>query len=188
VPHLHLFCEGEATESIYFTQWYRLRRRTVRVTIDKYHGDPYSLVTKALEFKTLSEKEAARKRGTAPDQIWCVFDCDEHPRIPDAIAKATFHGIRIAFSNPCIELWFLLHYENQSAELDRFEAQGKAYAHLGGGKRLSPNAVEDLISRYDDAKALAQGLVSQHARNYLPLDSNPSSSIWTLVDEICQLG
>ena len=184
VPHLHLFCEGEATENIYFTQWYRSRRRTVRMTIDKYHGDPYTLVTKAVEFKSLSAKDAARGRGSAPDQIWCVFDCDEHPRIPDATAKADSHGINIAFSNPCIELWFLLHYENQTAELDRFEAQARAYVRMGGGKRLSPKACEDLIARYDGAKVLAEALVAQHARNLLVTNSNPSSSVWRLVDEI----
>ncbi len=41
--------------------------------------------------------------------MWCVFDVDEHPRLGDAKVMAAAHDINLAISNPCFELWLILH-------------------------------------------------------------------------------
>jgi hypothetical protein len=44
-----------------------------------------------------------------------MFDRDEHPNFARAIDLADRHGIKLAMSNPCLELWFILHFEDQTA-------------------------------------------------------------------------
>lgn len=39
-----------------------------------------------------------------------AFDVDDHPGVDLAIRKATDNGLECAVSNPCIELWLLLHH------------------------------------------------------------------------------
>jgi hypothetical protein len=55
------------------------------------------------------------------DEVWCVFDVDEFPDVADAAALARRHGIRIAVSNPCFELWLLLHFAEQTAHLATYK-------------------------------------------------------------------
>ena len=44
--------------------------------------------------------------------MWCVFDVDDHPRVADARQMAADNGIELAISNPCFELWLLLHFRD----------------------------------------------------------------------------
>ncbi|MBK7322562.1 MAG: RloB domain-containing protein [Candidatus Microthrix sp.] len=106
-----MFTEGEKTEYSYLLPWRRQYRDSVLITIDPFHGTPRSLVDRAVETKRAESRDERRGRGRAHDEIWCVFDIDEHPNNPDAIQKAEAHGIQLAISNPCIELWFILHFE-----------------------------------------------------------------------------
>lgn len=41
-----------------------------------------------------------------------------HPGLTDAIEQARQNGIWLAISNPCFELWLVLHFQDQSAWLD----------------------------------------------------------------------
>jgi hypothetical protein len=70
-----------------------------------------------------------RGRGRPHDQVWCVFDRDEHPNFAKAIDLADRHGINLAISNPCLELWVILHFEDQTAYLERQTAQDRAEEH-----------------------------------------------------------
>jgi hypothetical protein len=49
--------------------------------------------------------------------VWCVFDCDEHARLKPAIDQATALELSLAVSNPCFDLWFLLHFQDQRAAM-----------------------------------------------------------------------
>ena len=60
-------------------------------------------------------QDAARREddeNLAYDAVWCVFDVDEHPQIADARQMARANGIELAISNPCFELWLLLHFRD----------------------------------------------------------------------------
>jgi hypothetical protein len=49
------------------------------------------------------------------DEVWAVFDRDEHPRYAEAIRLSEDAGVKVGRSNPCFELWLILHV----AEFDR---------------------------------------------------------------------
>ncbi len=181
---LLVFVEGLRTEEMYLVDWHRRFRDRVRVTIDPYRAGPLQLVERAVSTQRAEANDARRGRGRAHDQIWCVFDRDEHPNFSTALALADRHGIRLAVSNPCIELWFLLHFERQTAFIDRHAAQARASAILRCSKLLSPAATEALADRYDEAKQRAIRLDQKHDGDGSPPGSNPSSGMWRLVDQI----
>jgi RloB-like protein len=99
-------CGADKTESAYFKGLCASRRGTsVNVVIaEKGHSAPDQVV-----------QFARRKMASGDfDQIWCVVDVDDFERdggkISAAVRLGTRHGIELAVSNPCFELWLLLHH------------------------------------------------------------------------------
>jgi hypothetical protein len=180
---LLVFVEGE-TEDQYVKQWHRLNREWVNVEIDPARISPFQLVQKAVAAKRREAADARLKRGRARDQFWCVFDRDEHARLPEAFQLAEAHDIRIAFSDPCLELWFVLHFRNQPAHIERHPAQDDSAGYLHCRKNLTRSALEALVERYETAKKRAIELDVKHASDGCAPRSNPSSEVWKLVDEI----
>lgn len=181
---LLVFVEGRRTEEMYLVDWHRRYRNMVTVTIDPFRGGPLQLVEHAIKAQQAEAYDAKRGRGRSHDQIWCVFDRDEHSTFADALGRAGIHGIRLAISNPCIELWFLLHFQDQTAFIHRHDAQHQAEAFLQCAKVLSPTATEELAERYKQARGRAIALDKKHYGDGSPPGSNPSSGLWRVVDEI----
>jgi hypothetical protein len=71
-----------------------------------------------------AQRDAKRFRDATAryDAVWCVCDCDDHPRLKEAVIQARDNGIRLVLSNPCFELWVLLHFDNQTAHIHRSKA------------------------------------------------------------------
>jgi RloB-like protein len=183
-PSILIFAEGKRTEPVYLTHWYRRYRDRVLIKIDDFHGTPMTLVQRAAEQRRLDLREERRGRGTAFSEYWCMFDVDEHPHLPEALELAAREHISVAVTNPCIELWFLLHFRDQYAAVERGQVQRWARELLGCEKVLSPSALDKLAAGYEDAKRRAQSLDCKHERDCSPPGSNPSSSAWRLIDSI----
>lgn len=179
-----LFVEGKVTEVEYFTELARRFRERTRVIIDEYHGGPLQLVKAAADRLEAEQKLERKRRGKAPDEVWCVFDTDEHPNIPQALALAAAKGIHVACSNPCIELWFVLHYEDQNAYIHRHDIQKRSRDLLKCDKHLSEDAMSDLYDRIDAATARASALDTKHLGDGSPSGSNPSTRAAALVGAI----
>jgi hypothetical protein len=179
-----VFTEGKKTEPVYLTHWHRLHRERVIVTIDGFHGAPLQLVEAATAQRSADLRAAKRGRGDAYDQYWCVFDIDEHPYVDQALQLAASSRIGVAVTNPCIELWFLLHFQNQTADLHRHKAQEISSDLLGCAKVPTAAALTELVVRHEDARRRAQELDRKHELDGSPALSNPSSSLWCLVDQI----
>jgi RloB-like protein len=182
---LRVFCEGQKTESVYLTNWHRLNRSHVIISIAAHeHTTPFELAESAASQRRSDLREARRGRGSAFSQYWCVFDVDEHPKVAEALELARANAINVALSSPCLELWFLIHFENRTAYLDRREAQKRSKAALGCGKSLTPTALDLLVTNYDTAKARAQALEVKHVGDEASLPWNPYSDMWKLIDTI----
>jgi len=87
-------------------------------------------------------------------------------------------------SNPCIELWFILHYEDQTAHIESAEAQKRSYELTGCRKVLTVSALKHLEAHYVSATKRALALDKKHAGDRNPPRHNPSSEVWRLVDWI----
>jgi hypothetical protein len=59
-------------------------------------------------------------------------DVDEHPRLDEARVQAHDNDIRVAISNPCFELWLVLHFRSQNAYLTCQAAKDLAGSLLTG--------------------------------------------------------
>jgi hypothetical protein len=178
------FVEGKMTEEAYLLVWARHARVQTLVDIDPFRGTPMPLVERAVQAKNAEEREHRRRRGRAHDEYWCVFDVNAHPHIPEAIALARANGIRLAISNPCIELWFLLHFAEQTAYVDRRQASRLAKRYTAGGKGLTPDTLETLRESFDIARERAIRLEEKHRGDGTLAPGNPSSGVWRLVDSI----
>lgn len=174
------------TEEAYLLLWKRRLRERALVDIPDFHGPPMSLVREAAAIKQAEEKEDRRGRGRMHDEYWCVFDVNSHPYLPEAITLAETNGVKTAISNPCIELWFLLHFCDQTAYIERREAARLAKEELGAGKRLTPDALDVLGENFDTARERAKRLEAKHRGDGTPAPANPSSGIWSLVDAMAR--
>lgn len=184
---LLIFCEGEVTEEEYLNFYRRLHRATVTIELGDFHGTPLPLVEAAVAEKEKNEKMERRGKGAAHSEVWCVFDTDQHPYLNEAVALAHTNGVKVAISCPCIELWFLLHFVDQQAYIERAAVQREARSVMGCGKHLSTPALEQMADQSEAAKSRARGLDEKHRGDGTPAPGNPSSGVWQLVDAIQNL-
>lgn len=180
---IRVLTEGKLTEPDYLTRWARLNRSRVRLEISNSGMTPEALVRRAKEHM----KHSRRTKRTDPefDEIWCVFDVDQHPNIAQAINEARQSGIETAVSNPCFELWLVLHKNDLTAYLDRRAIQRLSDdLQLTANKRIVPAAEPLLVDAVETAKQRAIALDQRHAGNGSPARSNPSTDVWRLVDRL----
>ncbi len=120
-----VFCEGDNTEPEYFKQFAREHgNQLVKIEPIGAAGVPMTIAQKAVE----EQKRRTRRRRNSfeeRDQVWVAFDRDEHPNVPEAIRLAEKNGVSVAFSNPCFELWAIVHLVDHefNRPLHRREAQ-----------------------------------------------------------------
>ncbi|MCD4653712.1 RloB family protein [bacterium] len=115
-----VFCEGKVTEPDYI-KGFAARVRTASVEISKEQGVPWTLVREAKKRKAMAQREAqsTNDKFLEYDEVWCVFDIDDHPNLNDAFQMARDNGIKLAVSNPCFELWLLLHFRENPGQQNR---------------------------------------------------------------------
>jgi hypothetical protein len=105
--------EGTKTEPQYLSGIVNsLKNPRVSIQIAKQHGVPVTLIREAKSLKDASRQlaESAKDHNLAYDAVWCVFDVDDHLGISNVKEMARDNGIELAISNPCFELWLLLHF------------------------------------------------------------------------------
>ncbi|MGV0796192.1 RloB family protein [Mycolicibacterium elephantis] len=183
---IQVFAEGLKTENTYITYWHREYREKINVVIAPHvHSAPLPIVEMAVAAKKHDEKEARRDRGKPYDEYWCIFDIDQHENVREALELAAANDIKVALSSPCLELWFLLHFQDQTAHIDHRAAQSKAYEAIGCTKSaLTQDHVESFCAQYDSAKRRACALTKKHHGDGADRPWNPWSNVWELVDTI----
>ena len=138
-----ILCEGAVTEPEYFKKFISaFKDRLVRVEIDGQGDVPTKLVERAVKRKGQADLRAYRQQDDflRYNEVWCVFDVDEHSHISEARELARSNEVHLAISNPCFELWALLHFADQTASLDRTAARSLLRRHLPGYRKALPFA------------------------------------------------
>lgn len=182
-------CEGAKTEPLYFNGIRQhLRRSTVDFVIVEPGGsDPKTIVSAVVERVAELERAHKWRRG---DSAWAVFDGEEHWRTRgerhnwnDAIQLAEAREIRLAISNPCFELWYLLHFQARAAELDRDAALVALRAHMPKYEKNLP--LFERLHReggMQPAVERARGLAAMCGRAGWSRWRNPSTGVFRLVE------
>ncbi len=179
-----IYCEGECTENHYFKGLRReLRALPVSVCIGGTHGEPKSLVRAAIAHKKRAPQSAA-DRYTAYDEVWCVMDVEAptpHPSLGEAVRLANRNGIGVALTNPCFELWLLLHFRAVSTyhTSDQMQQALERLATCGYTAQRKHVDFDALRDRYGQAWERAQALRVGESVTYR---ANP----WTDVDKLVE--
>lgn len=184
-------CEGIKTEHGYF-QAIRssLRLPTLQVVVLRPDGtDPLTVVRRAILERNNLKKDRAWDRN---DQAWAVFDGDEHKdnnptNWNNAIQLAQSNQIQLAISNPCFELWYILHFQDCERCVARDDAQKLLRKHINNYSKaavLWPRPLQPLTTH---AVLRAKHLMTKYQRDDLNQYYNPSSGVWELVEALLAL-
>lgn len=182
-PVVYIICEGKETETRYFRH-FRTRNCLVDIV-------PISSKHKAAEHLVRHAKVMIKPAAYYPkdgDRIWCVFDCDENTdeALRKAAAFAEQAGYGIAYSNPCFEYWYLLHFIRHNAYLkdpDEVLHLLKAKGRLENYEK-SLDVFFDLLPHQQEAVGRAGERLEQLYRDgtvILSRASNPVTTVHELV-------
>ncbi len=198
-PVILIVTEGEKSEPKYF-EHFRTRQNNVdvRVVPNSKNGgktDYGSLIRKAV--KICNDDDLSPRRG---DSIWIVADGDVNYQAADAIGKknaalsearkkAEKESFALIISNPCFELWYLLHLRYTTAHFPDYDAVKKALEQAGIADYEKHNDLYDqLASKTLDAIRNAKRLEAHQVENgfVLPLgiDANPFTEVYKLVEKL----
>lgn len=167
-----IVCNGVRTEPRYFDGLRcHARGRAFKVKVISKGVSPRQLVEHAAGLQ--------RQEPDQFDEVWCVFDVDEFD-VAEAVAAAKRSGIEVAASNPCFELWLLLHHSDHRSHL-------AGYQEVVARLKKSVPAYDKCALEFRDyvgglAAAIARGrALDPEGRGYRV---NPSTGVWRLVDKI----
>jgi hypothetical protein len=177
-------CEGKKTEPGYLKQFqHHVRNPRVHIEALGPAGVPLTVVQTAIEQRARADDEARRQRDVNLrwDQVWAVFDMDDHPNVAAAKQLALQQGIALAVSNPCFELWAFLHFADQQSHIHRVKLRAALQKHLPGyDKEL---AFAKMHTGYDDAAGRARAL-DDHATRADRAGRNPTTGVYLLTEAI----
>ena len=114
-----------------------------------------------------------------------MFDRDEHARFEEAVDMALANHIGLAISNPCFELWAILHFEGCDAPSHRHDCQKRLaelhpeYIH---GKRFED--VKPIQSGYEGAILRSRDLLTRRWEEESGRYANPSTTVHCLTEHI----
>lgn len=188
-----IICEGDNTEYHYFKSF---PVPTSMVEVKGGKNTKNSLVDYALKLQKDPEYEGR--------EIWCVYDFDVKPdekntQIEDfnsSILKAEANNLKVAWSNDCFELWFLLHYNF----LDNCISRNEIYDALKGKWKLKSfhneaktvSFCKRLYDLHGGDQSSMQTFASNNARKLHKSFKNnggfadhcPCTTVYQLVDEL----
>ena len=199
-----LFCEGKNTEPSYFRALKaRIGNALIDVEIVDSVGVANRVASKAVEF---AEREGLDKKGRMRrnaqgesdevhpnsddsfadnDEVWAIFDHDEQPDFEAAVALCKSSGIGCARSNPCFELWLLLH-EEPFDKVVRCHVVQRRLSKLRpeydprSGKTVDG---DDLVQRCEEAEKRAEMQLQARRRDGEPF-GRPSTTVGKLTRAI----
>jgi hypothetical protein len=181
-----IYCEGENTEPGYFEALRRSFGRNALIELDVVPtGDPKTIAERAvIRAKALRRSRDSFERD---DPVWAVFDRDEWPQSIyfNAIKICESQGVWIGRSNPCFEVWLILHEQDYDSLDDRhgvckhLSTLHPEYDHKGA-KTCDCN---EMITRVEEAEERATKLLKRRENEGSP-HGRPSTTVGDLTKAI----
>ena len=118
-----------------------------------------------------------------------MFDRDEHERFDEAVSLCKMNGIGVARSNPCFEVWLILHMVDYDRQDDRHRVKDEFQRLvLEHGLELAGNALfEKLMATIEDAEERADKLKRRREEEGQPY-GRPSTTVGELTKAIRRAG
>ena len=161
-PHFWVFCEGETEEA--YVRFLRSEYRLPVEIISKVAGSSINerFIKSYKKGKPIHEK----------DRDFLIYDAD----IPEVLVKLTkIDKTILIVSNPAIELWFLLHYKNQTASL----SDDDCIRELSNRNRN--NYKKGIIDNQLKAKLKEKCNDACYRANKQELYKNPSTNVYVFI-------
>lgn len=167
--------EGSKTEPFYLNEIranYRLSTTNVQVQHSQFGTSPLKVVEYA-EHLFVNGDETKNIQPRAFEQVYVVFDRDDHESYHNALAKAKSlddklknedkHRVKFEAiaSVPCFELWLLLHYEDVLAPLHRTEVYQRLRQYLPNYDKGQAGHYAQTRQNLTDASQRAEHLAQQ---------------------------
>lgn len=193
-------CEGICTEPNYLKSLFNYLMKDNQIArgsfviADHQHSDPSGV---------LNDLFNSPEYSNLFDEKWIVIDRDEvrqgkngpggHTKenFCAAIKDAASNGVKVAWSNPCFELWLFLHFNYRDTACDREDMQESVLKLLIDKNILSQNdSIDDMKSKKDLFSFLLpyQGNAMRNARRLMagkengnPENCNPGTTFHELV-------
>ncbi|HOY62439.1 MAG TPA: RloB family protein [bacterium] len=184
-PVLLIVCEGKKTEPYYFedikSKW-KITSMQIEIKGSNVCGTaPKDIVDYAKkEWKKKTRDGMPIEKG----DVWCVFDRDAHESFDAAIKMAKDNGFGIAVSNPCFELWYLLHFRNQTAHIERDDVKRSLREHIIGYESNMKEVFSEINDKMEKAEKHAHGLRLKHEGDGSPETQNPSTGVDALIKRL----
>jgi hypothetical protein len=192
-----LACEGEKTEKFYFEALFAKLRAENKLSnasciiAPHQHTNPTGVLNDLFDYKDHYTGKSYRDFT----HQWIVIDRDEertngggHSRqdFNNAIqhARTNIPEIKVAYSNPSFEIWFLLHFEPRVTPIDRDSVKYRLSEHLGSRyEKNDAMMFQQLESLRITAITRAGRLIDEARSRGVPeADANPSTTVFDLVE------
>lgn len=179
----HIYCEGTKTEPAYFKA-IRGRFGRVQLEVVPVGGDPLYVARRAIEHRR-RKRRSRLSSFEETDQVWAVFDRDTHRKHAAALEACREADVHVASSDPCFELWLVLHFEPYDKPVDSAHVQRRlhrlfpSYDH---DKAPGPN-FGDLVETLEHAEQRARRQLRFRRDEDTPF-GNPSTTMVCLIGAI----
>lgn len=176
-----LVCEGGSTEPTYFRALERHLGNAVLIQSHAAVGVAFTVAQKSVELGNRKARNSFEDR----DQVWAIFDRDTHPDFDKAVNLCEKNGVSLGRSNPCFEVWLILHLENY----DKPDGAAATQARL---RQLRPEYnpksgkvpnCSDLMANVEVAEARAATLLKRRVDEGAPFGA-PSTTVFELTREL----
>lgn len=195
----YIFCEGEQTEPKYFQGFKRLieknpiYRDMVLIEIEPCGAETLRVIGQAE--KHVKENQITR------GQIWCVYDKDSFPARDFNAVTARAEVLNrqnpnvqyhTAWSNECIEFWFLLHfadYRSNNHRSDYVRFLNDKFRSTGAGRyqKNMDRLFEILLNHGNPKLAIryAKRIITEN-QGKTPTEIAPGTTVYELVEELAK--
>ncbi len=195
----YIFCEGVQTEPQYFNGFKKLiesnpiYKDMVLLEIEPCGAETLRVIKQAEEYVSKNDIEMG--------QIWCVYDKDSFPAehfngvvdraqvLNKLNPKIQYHT---AWSNECIEFWFILHfsyYTSNNHRTEYFEYLNRKFSEFGIGKyaKNMENIFDILLEWGNPRLAIryAKKIIDEH-KDTTPTMIAPGTKVYELVEELAK--
>ena len=195
----YIFCEGEQTEPQYFAGFKRLiednpiYKDMVLIEIEPCAAETMRVIGMAERY--------VENNNVQKGQIWCIYDKDSFPaeHFNGVVERANMLNkdnpelqYHAAWSNECIEFWFILHFAYYTANNHRTEYidfLNNKFQELGLGKyqKNMANIFSFLMEKGDPKLAIRYAKrIIQDGQGKTPTEIAPGTKVYELVEELAK--
>lgn len=193
-----LACEGKNTERLYFDAFFDIlkERKTISsascVFAPHQHTNPTGVLNDLLNFK-----DSVGRTSNDYEHRWIVIDRDEERHGGGGHTLEDFNAaieraakcrrpVKVAWSNPSFELWYLLHFHFHNTAIDRDQVLDRLEKAMARVYDKSGNDMYSFLAgRTAEAVRNARRLIEQAVEvngKLIPARANPATTVYELVE------